>query len=324
MGSYRIKTKGIALFFVIFRGLKSLDLNLAYFNPNFALEMKTILLKIICLSLLMGCTKEQETAPPPINDGTPILIQLAENYEQLPEKEIAKNLNYNTYAQYAMPTEEYGHGVLGDKIEAKQLVVVVDSVFYEYTLPNDYVFEDIRPRLYDVDGDSKLEFITIRTNVFQGGGIAIYKIVAGQLIEYAYVPEIGTPNRWLNIVTIADLDNDGILELVWIETPHIGGIVKVAKINPGALEVLTEKAQYSNHAIGERNLCLSVLTEQLNTKPFYVSNQSRDKIIGFTFSDNELFTFEEIPQAVDFSKTLASQYNFSNLIEEVDNCIIVN
>ncbi len=285
--------------------------------------MKNVILNILSLSLLIACNNEKEASLNPNKEDHSILNLLATNYEQLPEQEIARSLNYSTYAQYAMPTEKYNHGILGDKTEAEQLVVVVDGVFYSYKLPEDYVFEDIRPRLYDVDGDSELEFITIRTNVLRGAGIAIYKITGEQLLEYAFVPEIGTSHRWLNIVAINDLDNDGVVELVWIETPHIGGIIKAAKIKEGTLQVLSERSQYSNHAIGERNLCLSVLTEQLNEKVFYVPNQSRDKITGFTFRNNEFLVFEEITQAVDFSETLASQYHFSKVIEEEDHCIIV-
>ena len=58
-------------------------------------------------------------------------------------------------------------------------------------------------------------------------------------------------------------------------------------------------------------------------KVFYVPNQSRNKIIGFTYKNNDLTLFEEIYQGVDFSETLSSQYNFSNPIEEEINCIIV-
>ena len=141
------------------------------------------------------------------------------------------------------------------------------------------------------------------------------------MVEYAHVPEIGTTNRWLNIVAINDLDSDGIVELVWIQTPHIGGILKVAKIEAGTLKVLSEKAQYSNHAIGERNLCLSTLTVQANQSVFYVPNQSRNKIVGFTFMNNELEVFEEITQDVEFSKTLGSQYRFDGSIDEGNNCL---
>lgn len=285
--------------------------------------MKNVFLTILSVLLLIACNREQESTADPNTENQVILNLLADNYEQLPEKEIAKSIDFSTYAQYAKPTEKYTHGIMGDGVEAELLVVVANGVFYEYKLPDDYVFEDIRPRLYDVDGDAQLEIICIRTNVDQGAGIVIYKIVEGHLLEYAHVAEIGTAYRWLNIVAINDLDNDGIVELVWIETPHIGGILKVAKIKAGVLQVLAERAQYSNHAIGERNLCLSVLTEQLETKVFYVPNQSRDQIIGFTFSNKEFSAIEEITQEIDFSKTLASQYSFSKVIEEEDNCIFV-
>lgn len=279
------------------------------------------LLFVLSLSLFLACTHEKEGAADPNEVNESVINLLATEYELLPEKEISKSLDFRVYAQYAMPTEKYDHGILGDQIEAEQLVVVVDEVFYEYKLPDDYVFEDIRPRLYDVDGDSELEFICIRTNINQGAGIAIYKIIDGELQEYAFVPDIGRSYRWLNIVAINDLDNNGTVDLVWIETPHIGGILKVASIEAGRLQVLSETSQYSNHKIGERNLCLSVLKEQSDTKVFYVPSQGRDKIVGFTFSNSELELREEIPLVLDFSETLASQYDFGKLIEEEDNCI---
>lgn len=69
---------------------------------------------------------------------------------------------------------------------------------------------------------------------------------------------------------------------------------------------------------------MSVLTQELNKKVFYVPNQSGNKIIGFTFDTNEFKVFEAISQVVDFSETLGAQYNFSNTIVEENNCINVN
>ena len=240
--------------------------------------MRNSLITIIILSFisLIACNKETTeipTMPPESMDSisveTPnILTQLATNYEQLPEQEIAVSLDSSVYAQYAMPTDRYRHGILGDRVEGGQLVVAVEGIFYELTLEDTYVFEDIRPRLYDVDGDGKLEFVTLRTHTGLGGGIAIYKIINEQLVEYAQVAEIGRSNCWLNVVAINDLDNDGIVELAWIETPHIGGTLKVAKIENGQWQL-----------------------------------------------------FEEINQAVDFSKSLAAQYDFTGIIEDEDNCI---
>lgn len=48
--------------------------------------------------------------------------------------------------------------------------------------------------------------------------------------------------------------------------------------------------------IDERNLCLSVLTEQAGQKVGYVPNQNRSKIVGFTFKNGQWQLFEEIGQ----------------------------
>ncbi|MEM6724884.1 MAG: hypothetical protein AAF598_12645 [Bacteroidota bacterium] len=274
---------------------------------------------VLCFLMMLACNHTDESIPQ-IPSST-ILHQLLNNYSLLPEEAITVNSDSTVFAQYTKPTEKYTHGILGDRIEAEQLIVVVDGQFYEHSLPDDFVFEDIRPRLYDVDQDGQLEFITIRTEVSRGAGIAIFKIINGQLLEYAHVEEIGLPSRWLNIITVDDLDQDGINEIAWIQTPHIGGILKVAKINPGVLQVLAEQQQYSNHAIGDRNLCLSVLTQQANEKVVYVPNQTGTNITGFTFSNNEWSIQEVIDQAVDFSEPLNGQYTFDNVIEDKVNCI---
>lgn len=269
---------------------------------------------------------QKEIAPPPkppvvATKKESILQQLTANYDLMPEKLVTVNQDSTVYAQYAKPTDRYRHGVLGDRIEAGQLVVVVDSVFYEHTLAEVYVYEDLRPRLYDVDGDKQLEFICIRSHASKGAGIVIYKLVDKKLIEYATVAEIGTANRWLNLVAINDLDDDGTVELAWIQTPHIGGILKVAKIEAGELSVLVQKSQYSNHASGSRNLCLSVLTKEKGRKIIYVPNQSRNQIVGFSFLADRLFEEGVIERDLDFSRSLHAQYNFEGVIDFTPNCI---
>ena len=283
---------------------------------------------VICLLLIVACNKENtpitpDRPSPPVNISNAILTQLSENYTQLPEQAISISRDNSVYTQYTNPTERYNHRVMGDGVEGGALVVVVDSVFYEIELADNYVFEDVRPRLFDVDQDGQLEIITIRTETTQGAGIMIYKIINNQLEEYAYVPEIGQSNRWLNIVSINDLDEDGVVELAWIQTPHIGGILKVAKIQAGELTVLDELSEYSNHGYGDRNLCLSVLTEDNQEKIFYVPTQDRTQIIGFKYQNDALEIVSEIDQLVDFSNPLSEQYDFLNPISIEDNCIFV-
>jgi len=284
--------------------------------------MKTSWPFLLIFIFVIGCSPDDSQIPN--SDRVEIFEKLEREYTQLPEQAITINEDHRVYAQYANPTTKYAHGVLGDKIEAEQLVVVANNTFYEYNLESNYVYEDLRPRLYDVDQDGVLEIITIRSNLSEGAGIVIYKIVAEALIEYAYVEEIGTPNRWLNLVAIQDIDKDGIVELAWIQTPHIGGILKVAKFEEGNLTVLSEVTGYSNHGLEERNLCLSVSTEESNSNIIYVPNQSRNKIVGFTFQNNELEKQIEIDQEIDFAESLHTQYNFNNIVLDEVNCINEN
>ena len=271
----------------------------------------------------LSCQKEMVDVPfdpRPLMEEE-ILSAMENDYTQMEEKELAISKDRNVFAQYAGPVTRYSHSILGDAIEASQLVVNVEGVFYQHDLSENFVFEDIRPRLVDVDLDGSLEFVCIRSHVDMGAGIAIYKIQDNDLIEYAFVKEIGTRNRWLNIVAVDDLDNDGTIELTWIQTPHIGGILKVAKIQSGEMTVIDETSLYSNHGIGEKNLCLSVLTENGNAKRFYVPNQQRNKIVSFSFENELLSLKEEIDIDVDFSIPLRDQYAFENRIEQEDNCI---
>ena len=148
----------------------------------------------------------------------------------------------------------------------------------------------------------------------------IYKITDSTLSEFAWVEEIGIPYRWLNIAGIYDLDGDGIKELAWIQTPHIGGILKIAKIQEGNLKAISEVSSYSNHTIGERNLCLSVVTKSNSVTTLYVPSQDRQQIVGFEVSGGSIHKTENIKQSVNFSYSLESQYDFSNVVQGEDLC----
>lgn len=250
-----------------------------------------------------------------------IVKMMAVDYVQMPEKQMAINADSTMYAQYALPTERYKHGALGDFIEAGQLVVFLQNKFYTLTLTENYVFEDVRPRLYDVDNDNIPEIICIRSKAGAGAGIVVYKVLADQIIEFAFIPEIGTASRWLNIVAIYDMDQDGITELIWVETPHIGGILKGADIVAGQMLVADKVSYYSNHQGGSLNLCLSVLVEKEGKTLCYVPSQSRNFISGFSFMNGKFNEEDKISQSVNFSIPLIDQFQGEGIISNEINCI---
>lgn len=162
-------------------------------------------------------------------------------------------------AWYGRPTGRYGHGVLGDAIEGGSLVVEdASGRRFEHVLPDTHVFEDITPRIADLDGDGRNEIVAIRSSRRRGAALAILGQRDGDLRLLDATPEIGRPNRWLNVAGIGDYRGDGRRIVAWVETPHIGGTLKMAAFRGEKLErVGRDMAGFSNHVIGSRELAMS-------------------------------------------------------------------
>ncbi|MEX0954495.1 MAG: hypothetical protein WDZ83_04690 [Rhizobiaceae bacterium] len=162
-------------------------------------------------------------------------------------------------AWYARPTTRYGHGVLGDKVEAGSLVAEdAAGQRYEYILPETHVFEDITPRIADLNGDGRGEVVAVRSSLARGAAVAVLGLRGGKLELLDTTREIGRPNRWLNIAGIADYTGAGVPVVAWVETPHIGGTLKMAAFEDGKLEVFANTwFGFSNHVIGSRELGLA-------------------------------------------------------------------
>jgi hypothetical protein len=234
----------------------------------------------------------------------------------MPEGQIAVSPDERVFAQYAQPVTRYQHGILGDALEASQLVAVIDGKPFVLTLGPEYVFEDICPRLADVNGDGNWELITIRTHLDRGAGIAVYALRDDSLRVLTQLPEIGTRNRWLNPAAIYDLDGDGQVEIAWVQTPHIGGILKVATFSPDTLIVRDALRLFTNHAIGETNLCLSVLTQHAGQTRCYLPTHDRQRILGFAYLNHRWQAVDSFDLAVDMSLPLATQYDFGPLLSD--------
>ncbi len=166
-------------------------------------------------------------------------------------------------AWYVEPTDRYDHGILGDRIEGGGLTVV-DNQFHQATVSLDatQVFEDLTPRIADIDGDGRNDVVVIRTTIAAGAAIAVYSLGEdGTMREIASIAPIGTTHRWLNIAGIADFNGDGRLDIALVKTPHIGGRLEFWTLQGGRLVLLAAAEGFSNHAIGTTELGMSAIAE---------------------------------------------------------------
>ncbi|SOH95191.1 hypothetical protein SAMN06273572_10864 [Monaibacterium marinum] len=145
----------------------------------------------------------------------------------------------------------YGHGVLGDIPEWHGLRVTdTDGQVAELVLPPDHIFEDIAPRVVQLDDDAGIEIVVVETRFNAGAALAVYEYAEGQLRLEARTHWFGRRNRWLAPIGIADLDGDGQLEIAYVETPHIGGTLRIWRLD-GYLIEIASSAGHSNHQIGQ-------------------------------------------------------------------------
>lgn len=151
-------------------------------------------------------------------------------------------------ASYAEPTQRYQHGVFGETEEWGALAFgLSDGQTMILRLPETRVFEDIAPRLADVDRDGAPEMVVVETDLSLGARLAIYD-EAGFV---AATPFIGQTHRWLAPIGVADLDGDGLVELAYIDRPHLARLLRVWRFEGGALVEVAQAEGLTNHRLGD-------------------------------------------------------------------------
>lgn len=178
----------------------------------------------------------------------------AEEATRLPDTEITRAAGVS--AHLIEPTTRYGHGVLGDAIEAGGFAVVADGRTATFRLPPDSVFEDRRVRLADLDGDGRPEAIAVRAYLARGAAIAVYRIRRDRIEPLAESAAIGTPNRWLNPVGVGDFAGSGEPLIAAVVTPHLAGSLRFYRLAGSRLEEIGRLDGVTNHIIGSRDLDL--------------------------------------------------------------------
>ncbi|UCH74751.1 MAG: VCBS repeat-containing protein [Rhodospirillales bacterium] len=202
-------------------------------------------------------------------------------------------------AWLAGPTERYRHGVLGDAIEAATLKVeTAGGDILAYQLPDHAVFEDLTPRLVDLDGDGRDEILVVRSSAGLGAAIVMLAVRDGNLQLIAEAPPIGRANRWLNPVGAGDFDGDGRKEIAVVQTPHIGGVLILYRVEGRRLVEMARAHGYATHVIGSTVLGMaSVLDLDGNgADDIVLPDQTRGRLVAVGYADQALRVLWAVPQ----------------------------
>jgi hypothetical protein len=180
----------------------------------------------------------------------------------LPDGHIAIGAHDIARAWLAAPTSRYDHGILGDKVEAGSLVIENrDGKRQTVRLKRDAVFEDLEPRLADLDRDGHDEIVVVKSYLKRGSSLAVIGLRRGKYEILAETPPLGAPHAWLNPAGIADFNGDGKRSIALVRQPHVVGALELWSWSGGALRKTGELPDVANHIVGTRALAMSAVAD---------------------------------------------------------------
>ena len=152
-------------------------------------------------------------------------------------------------------TDRYGHGVLGDRLEASSVSIIevggTPKVIRTIETTGEDVIESIAPIWADITGNGTREIIVTLSNAKEGARVVAFN-EEGKLV--ATGSAIGQGFRWRHQLVVGPFGPEGEIEFVDVVTPHIGGIVSFYQFKEGELHLVADLKGYTSHIIGSRNL----------------------------------------------------------------------
>jgi hypothetical protein len=180
----------------------------------------------------------------------------------LPDSRVATGTRDIARAWLAEPTTRYDHGILGDKIEAGSLVIETrDGQQHTVRLRDDAVFEDLEPRLADLNRDGHDEVVVVKSYLKRGSALAVIGLRKGKYEILAETPPLGAPHRWLDPAGIANFTGDGKIGIALVRQPHVTGELELWGWRDGDLHKIAMLPDTANHIAGTRAIDMTAVAD---------------------------------------------------------------
>lgn len=243
---------------------------------------------VLLLATLTAATAASDTSLPlPVSE------------HPAPADLVGKHLPWPVRAEFVAPTARYPHGILGQIPGWGGLVIDLQlcRACNESTrqmrvdLPKNRVFEDIAPRLWDITGDGRPEIVAVESDAEQGARLTVWKARedkadAPLVALRATTPFIGRRFRWLAPLGAADFTGDGVAEIAYVETPHLGKVLKLVALRGDRLVEIARLEGVTNHAIGEEAMHGGI--RQCGGVPEIIALSDQQAVLAVRLQDGEL------------------------------------
>lgn len=248
----------------------------------------------------------------------------------LPDSRVATGSGDIARAWLAAPTERYDHGVLGDRVEAGAIVIERrDGLHQTYKLGTDAVFEDLEPRIADLDADGRDEIVAIKSSLRAGSSLAVLAWRHGRYEILAETPPLGAPHRWLDVAGIADFTGAGNAnkQVAIVRQPHAVGQLEIWAYDGKRLTKTAEFADTSNHLAGTRAIHMSAVADfdgdGIADLAVPSLDRTRLRLIGFRPQAHEIASVALPAKAVTDAAVVADEAGPAVAIGLEDGSLVV-
>jgi hypothetical protein len=163
------------------------------------------------------------------------------------------------------PTERFGHGLLGDRLEAASVTVIGITPFglslRGRHLLATAVFEDLVPVLAPISDAGRPAVLVARSAPEGGSVVAALAWRDGALVPLAESPIADPANEWVHVIGAANIGGNAAPEIVAVRVPPAGGVLAAFRRKAGVLDVVGQVPGFASHAAGSRNQDQALLAD---------------------------------------------------------------
>ena len=163
----------------------------------------------------------------------------------------------------------------------------IDGKILQVVLPVTRVFEDLEPRLAEINGDNRDEIIVVESDTRTGASLSVYSVISDSLRRIAATPFLGRSNRWLNPLGVGDFDGDDRTDIALVATPHIGGRLRLYRLKDSDLILFAEYSGVSTHSIGSTELGLGCIIPATPRDRFLIPDQAKRALMLLEWTTKE-------------------------------------
>lgn len=194
-------------------------------------------------------------------------------------------------AWLAEPVQRLEQSAIGPWVAGSLVVEDRTTKTYRLELALNEAFEDLRPRIADLDGDGEGTVFLVRASLAQGAALVAVRLEGEGLLRIVgeTAPE-GHPGGWLNPIGFGDFLGRGHASIAIVRSPDQGGKLQVLDFSGGAFRLLFSIPGVSNHIPGRPTLNMAVIADfdGAGSPEIAVPDAARKSIRIFSFAGGKV------------------------------------